>query len=94
MIEVEEPVRVKIDLRCDQNPSRLFARMRLSGERPTYSQPDNLIEIACRDCSKAASAVGPKVRVFHLFNLAGELVRDETELLPVPIQEAMSEPKE
>ena len=63
------------ELRCPSNPSRLFARLRLSGEQPSYIQPDNLIEMACWDCRKLLGLSGRKVRrVLHRYDLAGNLV--------------------
>lgn len=61
-----------IDLRCDQNSSRLFARL-LSDGKPAIS--NNLFEFKCRDCARRFN----KDAVFHRFNIAGELV--ETEML-------------
>jgi hypothetical protein len=58
--------------------------MRLSGEPPAYVQPENLIELYCRDCSRYRAPVredGRKVRILHLFNVAGEFVRSESEVV-------------
>jgi hypothetical protein len=66
------------NLRCSLHPSRLLARMRLEGERPSYVQPENLVELWCRDCSLDYRREDPEVeRVLHLFNFVGEFVRTE-----------------
>jgi hypothetical protein len=57
--------------------------MRLDGERPAYVQPDNLIELSCRDCTKDARRSDPSViRVLHLFDLTGEFIRSEVTVRP------------
>jgi len=74
------------ELRCPSNPSRLFARLKLSGEHPSYIQPDNLIEMACWDCRKLLERSGRRVRrVLHRYDLAGTLIATlvEDEDLPV-----------
>lgn len=64
-----------VDLRCPANPSRLFARLRLIGEQPSYIQPDNLIEMACWDCRKMLEKRGRRVRrVLHRYDLSGTLI--------------------
>jgi hypothetical protein len=69
----------KVNLRCSSNPKNLLARMRLDGEKPVYTQPDNLIELSCRSCTVDAKRADPRViRVLHLFDFAGEFVRTET----------------
>lgn len=60
-----------VELRCETNPARLFARL-LSDGKPVVSQ--NLFEFKCRDCAKK---VGGGVAVFHRFDVAGELVETE-----------------
>jgi hypothetical protein len=64
-----------VDLRCDQEPHKLLARLRLEGEQPRYVHPENLIELSCRECSRAFSERrGERVRVRHRFSFAGDLV--------------------
>lgn len=64
-----------VDLRCPSNPSKLFAKLRLSGEQPSYIQPDNLIEMACWDCRKKLERSGRKARrVLHRYDLSGALI--------------------
>lgn len=56
------------ELRCPENPSRLFARLR--GVRVTDG---NLIEVSCRDCRRGRFGV----RVLHRFDVLGNLVETE-----------------
>lgn len=56
-----------VELRCDQNPSRLFAKWMTEGGEVTK---DNLIEVSCRDCRKKLGAK----QVRHRFDAAGQLV--------------------
>lgn len=58
-----------VDVRCPVNPSRLFMRLRRRDPDVRIDPSSNLIEVACRDCARAAGA-----RVVHRFNLLGELV--------------------
>ena len=51
------------DVRCPDNPRRLFVRI---------DPATNLIEILCRDCTRQTGA-----RVFHRYNIAGELIETE-----------------
>jgi hypothetical protein len=75
MTTIAEVVDEWAELRCPSNPSRLFARLKLSGEQPSYIQPDNLIEMACWDCRKLLERSGRKVnRVLHRYDMAGNLV--------------------
>lgn len=62
-----------IELRCDANPRRLFAKL-LVRETPHVAD-GNLLEFSCRDCraSLRASGAGAEV-VLHRFDVAGELV--------------------
>lgn len=69
-----------VDLRCDANPRRLFAKLKQEGEKPVMAE-GNLLEFACRDCKKALRENGDNAsQVLHRFNFAGELV--ETEVVP------------
>lgn len=67
-----------IDLRCDRDPRRLFAKIRSeSGKLPQITD-DNLFEVACRDCVKAYRNEGLDIKqVFHRFNAIGEAVETE-----------------
>lgn len=64
-----------IDLRCPENPGKLFARLIQSGEKPSYIQPDNLIEMACWYCRKQLEHQGrPVRRVLHRYDFSGTLI--------------------
>jgi hypothetical protein len=57
------------------HPGKLLALLRLSGGRPSFVQPDNLIEMPCQDCMRRLRRVNGDVRrVLHRYDLAGELV--------------------
>ncbi len=58
-----------IEMRCDQDPRRLFGKMRLD-QKPRIDSLTNLMEFACDKCRKQTGAV----QVFHRFNILGELV--------------------
>ena len=60
-----------IELRCERNPSRLFAKLLASDETPLISE--NLFEFKCRDCQKQTGQV-----TFHRFDILGELVETES----------------
>jgi hypothetical protein len=61
-------------------PGRLLLKLRISGEMPSFVQPDNLIELACEDCRYRLRKAGYRVRrVLHRYNLAGELVETLTD---------------
>jgi hypothetical protein len=84
-----------VEMRCTSSPRRLFAKMKVSGERPMYVLPDNLIEFSCRDCTARERRLDPSiVRVVHRFNIAGEHV-ESTALwdddVPGPIHHAERE---
>jgi hypothetical protein len=80
---------LEVEVRCpvpverpggDCRPGRLLLKLRLTGEQPSFVQPDNLIELACEDCTRAARKGGRAVRrVLHRYNLAGNLVCTLTE---------------
>jgi hypothetical protein len=56
-------------------PGRLLLKLLVTGERPSYVQPDNLIELACEDCRGRLRKSGRQVkRVLHRYDLAGSLV--------------------
>lgn len=81
----------EVELRCPTgaernghcHPGRLLAKLRLSGEAPSYVQPDNVIEMPCRECRERYwSRHGRRVRnVLHRYDLSGAwvstLVEDE-----------------
>ncbi len=67
-----------IDIRCPEDPRRLFLKLKRSGE-DTPVVDGNLIELACYECCKALRHQGQRnvVRVLHRYDLAGELVETE-----------------
>lgn len=78
--DMAEPV--PVDLRCPQgrlhgdecDSGRLLARLQLSGP-PSFVQPDNLVELECRDCKSRLRREGRAVaRVLHRFDMSGELI--------------------
>ncbi len=82
---LDQPESVRVELRCPQpvrtrsdecKPGHLLAMLVVSGEHPSYVQPDNLVEMACSSCRKSLERdEGRQVRrVLHRFNFAGELV--------------------
>lgn len=72
-------MRVAVELRCEQNPSRLFGKALREAERPLPVTEGNLLEFACPDCRKFAQRNGEPdvVQVFHRFDVAGTLVETE-----------------
>jgi hypothetical protein len=78
-IEVRCPVPYPLpDGHC--RPGRLLLKLRLSGEFPSYIQPDNLIELSCEDCRFRLRKAGYQVkRVLHRYDLAGNLVATLTD---------------
>ena len=78
-IEVRCPVPYKLpDGHC--LPGKLFLKLRISGELPSYVHPDNLIELACEDCAKLMRRQGRQVtRVLHRFDMAGTLIETLTD---------------
>lgn len=68
-----------VELRCPVGPRQLLLKLRTSGGQPHINE-DNLLEIACRDCARAARHRDPDVRrVLHRFNFAGDLVESVME---------------
>lgn len=69
-----------VPLRCPEPrreclPGRLLANLQVSGEKPQYVHPDNLIEMHCHDCTERYRREGRSVkRVLHRFSFIGELV--------------------
>lgn len=71
-------MKAAIELRCDANPRRLFAKIKQETGKPPPVVDGNLLEIACRDCARSARDGDASVRqVLHRFNLLGELVETE-----------------
>lgn len=63
-----------VEVRCPVGPRRLFSKLRLTGQVPTFTE-DNLIEFACTDCRKELQSRGVKTSlVLHRYNFVGELV--------------------
>ncbi len=69
-----------VDVRCPVGPRRLFTKLKLGEEFGAVVLPDNLMEFTCSDCARRISREpryrdrGFRVRVFHRFNLVGELI--------------------
>ena len=69
-----------IEIRCPVDSRRLFTKLVLSGEVPSYVE-GNLIEFSCDECKAIHRKRGsPVFRVLHRYNFVGDLV--ETEVLP------------
>lgn len=82
-LDVTEAEAEVVDLRCpvpDKRnghlvPGQLLAKLRLAGLRPSFIQPDNLIEMPCDDCKYHLKKGGRKVRlVLHRYDLAGNCI--------------------
>jgi hypothetical protein len=78
-IEVRCPVPHQLpDGHC--RPGKLLFKLQVSGGRPSFVQPDNLIELSCEDCRYRLRQRGSRVkRVLHRFDLAGNLVATLTD---------------
>jgi len=73
-----------VDVRCPVglpreddacHPGKLLLKLRLSGERPAYVHPDNLIELYCEDCTRRLRRFRPNVRrVLHRYDFIGTLI--------------------
>lgn len=69
-----------VPLRCPVppygcQPGRLLANLRITGERPQYIHPDNLIEMSCHACVLRYRKAGRSVkRVLHRYSFIGDLV--------------------
>lgn len=59
-----------VDVRCPDNPRRLFMRIQRRDPAVHIDRKSNLIEVVCRDCSRASGLF----RVLHRYNILGELV--------------------
>lgn len=65
-----------VEARCPGDFSRLFYKIRLTGGKPKYIHPENLVEIACGDCARAARKSGlPTKQVLHYFNFIGDCIK-------------------
>lgn len=68
------------DLRCPApwgvcSAGRLLAKLKLSGQKPSFVHPDNLIELECPDCKVRMRKSGrPVRRVLHRYDFLGRLV--------------------
>lgn len=70
-----------MELRCPEDPRRLFSKLIQSGGKPAITD-GNLIEFACQNCKKTLRSQGVDVaRVLHRYNIAGELVETEHDVL-------------
>lgn len=66
-----------LDLRCDQNPKRLLARIR-DPEAGVSIVEGNLIEVACDYCKSEARRRDSTIKlVVHRWNVLGELIETE-----------------
>ena len=73
-----------VDIRCPLgprrgdgtcSPGRLLAKIRQAGEQPSFVQPNNLMELACEDCTRTLRKSGRNVaRVLHRYDFSGTLV--------------------
>lgn len=70
-----------LELRCpaplhqDCRAGNLLGKVLVSGGRPSYVHPDNLIELPCDRCRSRERKRDRSVRrVLHRFDLSGELV--------------------
>lgn len=81
-MSVAERADEKVDLRCPQGPKALLGKMVQRGEpqRVHVDRESNLMEIACRDCTKQGRQKDPGIRrVLHRFNVIGEFVESVVE---------------
>ncbi|MDL5159404.1 hypothetical protein [Actinomycetospora termitidis] len=60
-----------VDVRCPVNPGRLFMRLRQRDPDVQVVQPGNVLEVKCRDCTKARGR-----DVVHTWNVLGEYLGD------------------
>jgi hypothetical protein len=61
-----------VEVRCPEDPRRMF--MKLHQDPTVRIVPGNLIEVACRSCSRVAGQ-----RVLHRFDITGALIETTTE---------------
>lgn len=63
-----------VEIRCPNNPSRLFAILIENGSTPKITS-NNVFEIACPDCARIRRRAGtPVYRILHRYDFSGELV--------------------
>lgn len=76
MTAVEElELRCPAPLHSDCVAGNLLGKLRVTGQRPTFVQPDNLIELPCEKCRNRERRSDRTVRrVLHRFDLAGTLI--------------------
>lgn len=68
-----------IDIRCPEDPRRLFLKLRQDGEVPHVTD-GNLIELACGECKRSRRLTDPTViRVLHRYDLSGDLIETKVE---------------
>lgn len=68
-----------VEIRCPVGPRKLFIRLKLGEEFATIT-PGNCMEITCWDCAKRVGRERQKrVRVFHSFDFAGDLISTRVE---------------
>jgi hypothetical protein len=64
----------RIDLRCPVGARNLLGKVVAAGGRAQVND-DNLLELACRDCTRMARRVDSNIaHVVHRFNVLGHLV--------------------
>lgn len=70
---------ITVEVRCPVGPQKLFTKLKLGEESGGYL-PNGLIEFSCSDCAKRIGRVmQQRVRVFHRFDFAGELIQTVVE---------------
>lgn len=63
-----------VDIRCPEDPRRLFTKLKLAGEEPVVTD-DNLMEFSCDNCRKRLRQEGRFVtHVLHRYDFVGRLV--------------------
>jgi hypothetical protein len=73
-MSVAERSEQRIDLRCPVGPRALLGKVVANGG-DAYINSDNLLELACRDCTRLARQKNPDVaHVVHRFDVLGTLV--------------------
>jgi hypothetical protein len=90
----DEPASVqagRVEIRCPQpyqyadhrpHNGKLLAVLAV-GTKPSFIQPDNLIELVCAECKRAHAQRGERVtRVLHRYDFAGNFVSTLVEMAP------------
>jgi hypothetical protein len=73
-MSVAERSETRIDLRCPIGPRALLGKVVAAGGH-AHVDRWNLLELACRDCTKMARRTRPEIgHVVHRYNVLGELV--------------------